>query len=494
MKNLRRKLNRLEQRKQRREPVSVAEPGTRPKRQRRGPMNHKRNLPMNSKRRLMESLVWHFLQRDDISTVINGKAGEIRRNGKIYRKRSLTDTMEHLHMKFVGENNRHKISRAQFCKLWPFWINRSKVSDRETCLCRTHENFGSKVKTLHQIGIISTPSVPDLVVMAVCDQKKMDCMYGQYPHCKGKAFLYSLDPSTKNNVVGWKEWVTRSTPMTRKTKDGSEEYDMKVTALEKKFATAEKLLDFTRVSLPNFCVHIYNISHQYDRMNKLKQSLADEEAIIHIDYSENYSCKYYKEVKEIHFGGSHQQVTLHTGVLYLSGGRVESFASLSSSLQHDAVATWAHLEPVLRDLRENHPAVTDLHFLSDGPTSQYRNKRNFYLASTIPFMKGFSYITWNFSEVSHGKGAPDGVGGALKNLADRIITYGTDVPNVETMFDQLSAQSSVKLYQVMEEDITNGSELIPPSLKSVPGTMKIHQVSLEFTNSTVKCTMNKSHL
>ncbi|MGH0121770.1 UNVERIFIED_CONTAM: hypothetical protein FKN15_075518 [Acipenser sinensis] len=359
---------------------------------------------------------------------------------------------------------------------------------------QTHENFGSKVKTLHQIGIISTPSVPDLVVMAVCDQKKMDCMYGQYPHCKGKAFLYSLDPSTKNNVVGWKEWVTRSTPMTRKTKDGSEEYDMKVTALEKKFATAEKLLDFTRVSLPNFCVHIYNISHQYDRMNKLKQSLADEEAIIHIDYSENYSCKYYKEVKEIHFGGSHQQVTLHTGVLYLSWGRVESFASLSSSLQHDAVATWAHLEPVLRDLRENHPAVTDLHFLSDGPMSQYRNKRNFYLASTIPFMKGFSYITWNFSEVSHGKGAPDGVGGALKNLADRIVTYGTDVPNVETMFDQLSAQSSVKLYQVMEEDITNGSELIPPSLKSVPGTMKIHQVSLEFTNSTVKCTMNKSHL
>ncbi|MGH0169101.1 UNVERIFIED_CONTAM: hypothetical protein FKN15_056402 [Acipenser sinensis] len=109
-------------------------------------------------------------------------------------------------------------------------------------------------------------------------------------------------------------------------------------------------------------------------------------------------------------------------------------------------------------------------------------------------MKGFSYITWNFSEASHGKGAPDGVGGALKNLADRIVAYGTDVPNVETMFDQLSAQSSVKLYQVMEEDITNGSELIPPSLKSVPGTMKIHQVSLEFTNSTVKCTMNKSHL
>lgn len=38
-----------------------------------------------------------------------------------------------------------------------------------------------------------------------------------------------------------------------------------------------------------------------------------------------------------------------------------------------------------------------------------------------PYEYDFKGITWNFFEASHGKGAPDGVGGALKKLADRIV-------------------------------------------------------------------------
>jgi hypothetical protein len=96
---------------------------------------------------------------------------------------------------------------------------------------------------------------------------------------------------------------------------------------------------------------------------------------------------------------------------------VESFASLSACLQHDATATWAHLDPVLRNIREAHPNARNIHFISDGPTSQYWNI-NFYLASTVPFVRGLKHVTWNFTEVSHGKGSPDEVGGALINLVD----------------------------------------------------------------------------
>lgn len=49
-----------------------------------------------------------------------------------------------------------------------------------------------------------------------------------------------------------------------------------------------------------------------------------------------------EQSKDTHFGGSHQQVPFHTGVMYFSGGQAESFATVSGSLQHDAVATWAH--------------------------------------------------------------------------------------------------------------------------------------------------------
>lgn len=92
-------------------------------------------------------------------------------------------------------------------------------------------------------------------------------------------------------------------------------------------------------------------------------------------------------------------------------------------------------------------------------------------------MRGFNCVTWNFTEASHGKGAPDGVGGALKNLADRIVSYGTSIPDANTLFEQLNLNSSVKLFKITEEDVKTSAELVPPDLKTVPGTMRIHQVS-----------------
>lgn len=41
-----------------------------------------------------------------------------------------------------------------------------------------------------------------------------------------------------------------------------------------------------------------------------------QEALIHVDFSENYSLKYATEVQSFHFGGSRQQVSLHTAVIY----------------------------------------------------------------------------------------------------------------------------------------------------------------------------------
>lgn len=257
----------------------------------------------------------------------------------------------------------------------------------------------------------------------------------------------------------------------------TEEKEVRKAFLEKRHTSIEKLVELTQDNLSNFSRHIYNIKHQSERLRKLRESLTQNEAVVHVDYSENYACKYSREIKETHFGGGNQQVTLHTGVIYLSRGKAKSFASLSDCIQHNAIATWAHLDPVLRSMREEHPNARDIHFISDGPTSQYRNKTNFYLASTVPFMRGFNRVTWNFTEASHGKGAPDGVGGALKNLADRIVSYGTSIPDANTLFEQLNLNSSVRLFKITEEDVKTSAELVPPDLKTVPGTMRIHQVS-----------------
>lgn len=80
------------------------------------------------------------------------------------------------------------------------------------------------------------------------------------------------------------------------------------------------------------------------------------------------------------------------------------------------------MSPVLDHVKTHYPSVNVVHFFSDGPCTQYRQKGNFYMFSTELFKQGFQKGTWSFFEAGHGKGAPDGVGGVLKRTADRLIS------------------------------------------------------------------------
>ncbi|KAJ8385517.1 hypothetical protein AAFF_G00185530 [Aldrovandia affinis] len=85
--------------------------------------------------------------------------------------------------------------------------------------------------------------------------------------------------------------------------------------------------------------------------------------------------------------------------------------------------------------------------------------------------------TWNFFEASHGKGAPDGVGGLLKRTADRLVSHGKDIPNAELFFNALvDAQTSVKLFYISEDNVDEATKNMPERLPVVPSTMRIHQV------------------
>jgi len=58
----------------------------------------------------------------------------------------------------------------------------------------------------------------------------------------------------------------------------------------------------------------------------------------------------------------------------------------------------------------------------------------FYLFCTKLYELGLSSGTWNSFESGHGKGAPYGVGGALKRSADKPLANGTDVPDAPSFY------------------------------------------------------------
>ncbi|KAK6307715.1 hypothetical protein J4Q44_G00209860, partial [Coregonus suidteri] len=118
-----------------------------------------------------------------------------------------------------------------------------------------------------------------------------------------------------------------------------------------------------------------------------------------------------------------------------------------------------------------------VHFVSDGPATQYRSKNNLYRLSTLPFEIGFQRVTWNYLETGHGKGPADWVGAAVKRRADGIVAQGEDLPNGKTVFEELSKdQSAIKLLYISEEEIEHMEALPPDHLETIRGTMNIHQI------------------
>ena len=192
---------------------------------------------------------------------------------------------------------------------------------------------------------------------------------------------------------------------TQQYEKGGVQKTAKLTAKLPKRGTLKDLKTLFRETLADVLVpHVYTIRHQFKLYRHVKETLEMHEAVIHIDFSADYVCRNASGIQSAHFGASNRQVTLHTGVLYQTGSHT-SCATISQSLRHDPAGIWVHLQPKLLKLHEMHSQIRDLHFYSDRLTTQYRNKQNFYLLSTVIHQMGFDSATWNFFESGHGKGA-----------------------------------------------------------------------------------------
>lgn len=417
----------------------------------------------------------HFLERDDNSRATTGKRDTITRKQVKIQKRLLSDSLKNLHLKFKAENPNIKISYTEFCKRKPFWVVHPSFKDRETCLCKLCENAQFMADKLFQQSVLLTSKVKDLMLSICCTPSK-ECMYRECSICKNKA-VQNL-PFEEESQMWWHQWQNKVEEREKKTKDGrTEKFTVHLTTKDKVYGTIRNLNDdFSKLLQAKIGRHIYNIKHQYATLRELKENLTDHEMLLHVDFAENYLCKYASEIQAVHFGDSHQQVSLHTVVAYIKGAQ-SSYCTLSSSFRHDPSAIWAHLRPVLHHLKENNPSIKVLHLVSDGPTTQYRSKKNFFFLSTEPFKMGFKRVTWNFLEAGHGKGPADGVGAAVKRMADALVAKGVDIPNGAKLYEKLSeAKSSVTLFNVTDEEISEVERSLIDDLQTVKGTMKIHQV------------------
>ena len=400
-----------------------------------------------------------FFERDDVSRMTTGKKETVTKLGDKRQKRLLCDTLQTLHLKFLADNTHMKISYASFCRLRPFWVRQPTEADRKTCQCKQHENLRFVAQSLQKVGACPTDDIEAMTDAIVCEPSSISCMYGRCAECKEKEFPFT-------SVLGREDPVSHFKWITKKNDEGYQ-----VTVKETAESTFFDVVNLCQEMLKRFCKHIFNIRNQYHYYRMMRNTLETDECLIHVDFSENYVCRFANEIQSAHFGASHQQATLHTGCLYIAE-RVLPFCSISDSRQHDPSAIWEHLQPIFDWIETDHPAIAKVHFFSDGPTSQYRQKRNFFLFATR--LEKYSLATWNFFEASHGKGAPDGIGGSLKRTADRLTRQGVDLSTPKQVYNALRDISTIKLFFVDEREVQRASvemKAVEDTIQTVTGTL-----------------------
>ncbi len=425
--------------------------------------------------------ITHFFERDDISRMCPGKK-DCKTMKKVKKqKRLLLGSLKSLYQKFCESNETFKISYSSFCKLKPFWVVMPKVNDRETCACKICTNMELLTKALHTVGAINKSDPKEIAEYLCCDWDSIACLQRKCASCIDLVIPYN-DFTDKVASISYAQWITKKEEITSR---GVKKIVTHTTKEEVNSTLVDSVSVFD-TEIKKYMHHIGIYLHQVREINHLKKRLELNEVLIHCDFSENYEGKFGTEIQSYHFGGSRKQFTLHTVEVYYrkdaySEVRNKSLCTLSESLDHSAPAIWAHLQHIFDYLKKNCTRIDVVHFLSDSPSTQYRNKTIFYLIAhglkfIVPTLK---IATWNYSAPGHGKGAPDGIGGTLKRIADDLVAQGVDLASFANFVTTLQTFTrNIQLYVVEASEIMAVADLLPSKANQpvFKGTMQVHQI------------------
>ncbi|KAJ8875480.1 hypothetical protein PR048_023375, partial [Dryococelus australis] len=133
------------------------------------------------------------------------------------------------------------------------------------------------VRKMNTLNTVDEKTPSEVLRTLCCDPRNESCLE-QCITCKSKLIQIKDDPV--DSPVFFQRWTAKQVPVQFKDKI--------------KFMS----------------------NHQCEEISQLKKNILQNEVLVHVDFSENYTCKYSKEIQSAHFGGSKPQVTIHTCVLY----------------------------------------------------------------------------------------------------------------------------------------------------------------------------------
>ena len=138
----------------------------------------------NSVSQRLSKAIEAFFQWDDVTRMTAGKKQTITRGKVKKQKHLLNEIRKNLYEKYKAENATMVLSYAVFCRMVPFWAVTPTDKDRDTCLCKLHENMQYLVNKMKSLQLIETNNVDELLEKGACNTKNKESMYNECEECK----------------------------------------------------------------------------------------------------------------------------------------------------------------------------------------------------------------------------------------------------------------------------------------------------------------------
>ena len=140
---------------------------------------------------------------------------------------------------------------------------------------------------------------------------------------------------------------------------------------------------------------------------------------------------------------------------------------MSDERSHGAATVHTFIKALVPAIRED-IEFNHVHYVTDSPSSQYRNLNMFSVLGTE--------ASWLYIEAGHGKGPYDGVGGCSKRMADDYVRRSNSILTATQYAAYSNSSGKVKYIVISKEAVADGLPALEAIkwTSTVKGTMTYH--------------------
>ena len=350
------------------------------------------------------------------------------------------------------------ISRSKFCELRPKHIKLFDQIPHNVCVCLYHENIRLLLLALQDESPLPE-NTSQFTELMVCDTDNKKCMTQECILCKNKIDRF-IPHASDDRSIHYYQWQ-KSSSYEKVQLTGS----------------ASKVFAELKSQMRKFLIHVY-VKRKQAFMNDLKAKVGGKKVVVQVDFSENASLGFQNEIQAVHW--SHRQATLFTCHAWITSDKRESIVLISDDLQHTKLSVNAYMSKVFTILKQKHPLIEEMHVLSDGASSQF--KQRFLFSNLYRWEKDFDIkLQWHFFATSHGKGVVDGLGGTVKRSVWRYVRSGKACASNPMEFYHVAKERNpeIQIEFVSQEHIEKDRYVLNEHWDKtcpIPNTQQLHSV------------------